>query len=208
MNVTLRRTLMVCVLALILAAMWAGTASASPRSVDPGTLNPPLPPDAQCKQTGTYVVCRLSFDESFDDEPDVLLSCGRTYATGTVHEEYTLWYQEGLLVRVFGRGTEAGTWSLSPTGEGPTVMFASHRNWVDRFAVPGDFGSVTEIEHGMDFRVWQPGYGVMVHLAGIFVFTPDGGFTHHGAGERVVDEDGNLVVPAKADARLCEALGS
>jgi hypothetical protein len=38
-------------------------------------------------------------------------------------------------------------------------MFASHRNWVDRFAVPADFGSVTEIEHGMDFRVWQPGLG-------------------------------------------------
>ena len=76
-----------------------------------------------------------------------------------------------------------------PTGEGPTVMFASHRNWVDRFAVPGDFDSATEIEHGMDFRLWRPGYGVMVHLAGIFVFTPDGGITHHGVGELATDEE-------------------
>ena len=47
-----------------------------------------------------------------------------------------------------------------------------------------------------------------MHLAGIFVFPPDGSITHHGAGELVLDEDGNLIVPAKADARLCEALGS
>jgi len=37
MKVTLRRALMVCVLALILAA---GTASAAPKTVDPGTLTP------------------------------------------------------------------------------------------------------------------------------------------------------------------------
>jgi len=206
MNVTLRRTLMVCVLAMVVAAMWAGTASAAPKNeVDPGTLTPPLPPDAQCKQTGNYVICHLSFDETWANEPDSLLSCGRAYSTGTEHEEFTLWYQDGLLVRVFGKATEAGTWSLSPTGEGPTVMFASHRTFVDRFADPGDFDSATETEHGMDFRLWQPGYGVMMHLAGIFVFTPEG-FTHHGVGELAVDEDFNLIIPAKADAALCEAL--
>jgi hypothetical protein len=43
MNVTLRRALLVCVLALILAAMAASTASAAPKSVDPTTLDPPLP---------------------------------------------------------------------------------------------------------------------------------------------------------------------
>jgi hypothetical protein len=33
-------------------------------------------------------------------------------------------------------------------------------------------------------------------------------FTHHGAGDYRVDEDGNLIVPAKAEAKLCEALQS
>jgi hypothetical protein len=64
---------------------------------------------------------------------------------------------------------------------------------------------VTEIEHGMDFRIWRPGSGVMVHLAGIFVFAPEG-ITHHGVGELVLDEDENLVIPPKADAAMCEAL--
>jgi hypothetical protein len=32
-----------------------------------------------------------------------LLSCGRAYSTGTEHEEYTLWYSDGMLVRIFGR---------------------------------------------------------------------------------------------------------
>ena len=46
----------------------------------------------------------------------------------------------------------------------------------------------------------------MVHLAGIFVFTPDGSATHHGAGEFAIDDDGILVIPPKEDAALCEAL--
>jgi hypothetical protein len=45
-NVTLRRSLMVCVLALILAAMAAGAAPAAPRTVDPDTLTP-TPPRAR-----------------------------------------------------------------------------------------------------------------------------------------------------------------
>jgi hypothetical protein len=45
-----------------------------------------------------------------------------------------------------------------------------------------------------------------VHLAGIFVFAPDGSVTHHGAGEFAIDEEDNLVIPAKEDAALCAAL--
>jgi hypothetical protein len=84
-------------------------------------------------------------------------------------------------------------------------MFVSHRNWVDYYAVPGDEGSATEIEHGLDTRMWRPGSGVMLRLAGIFMFAPEG-ITHHGAGEFALDEDENLVIPPKEDAALCEAL--
>jgi hypothetical protein len=206
MNVTLRRSLMVCVLALILAATAAGTASAAPRTVDPDTLTPPPPPDAECKQTGGDVICHGSFDDARANQPDSLLSCGRAYSTGSEHGEYTLRYSDGLLVKIFFKGTDAGTWSLSPTGEGPTIRFASHRNSVTLFAVPGDFDSATEIEHGLDFRMWRPGSGVMLRLAGIFVFAPDDSVTHHGAGELAIDEEGNLIIPPKADAALCEAL--
>ena len=206
MYVTLRRTLMACVLALILAAIAAGAASAAPRTVDPDTLTPPPPPGAECKDTGNYVICQTFFDESWANQPDFTLSCGRAYSTGSVHREGIRWYSDGLLVRRFVTATDTGTLSLSPTGEGPTVTFVSHLNWVDHYAVPGDEDSATEIEHGLDFRIWRPGSGVMVRLAGIFMFAPDGGVTHHGAGEFAIDEEDNLVIPAKTDAALCEAL--
>lgn len=89
---------------------------------------------------------------------------------------------------------------------GPSVRFVSHRDWVDYLAVPGDFDSATEVEHGLDIRMWRPGSGVMLRLAGIFVFAPDGSYTHHGAGEFALDDEGNLGIPAKADAALCEVL--
>jgi hypothetical protein len=207
MNVTLRRILMAGVLALVLAVITAGTASAAPMTVDPDTLTPPPPPGAECKDTGNYIICHYSLDESWANQPDSLLSCGRAYSTGSAHSEGIRWYSsEGLLVKRFVRVTDSGTWSLSPTGEGPTVRFNSHYNFVDFLATPGDFDGATTTEHGMDFRIWRPGSGVMVHLAGIFVFTPDGGITHHGAGELALDEDFNLIIPAKADAAMCEAL--
>ena len=207
MNVTLRRTMMVCVLALILAAIAAGTASAAPQgSVDPDTLTPPPPPGAECKDTGNYIICHTFGDESWADEPDSLLSCGRAYSTGSNHSEGIRWYSsEGLLLKRFVRVTDSGTWSLSPTGQGPTVRFISHFSFVDYMATPGDFDSATTIEHGLDSRMWRPGSGVMLQLAGIFIFAPEG-ITHHGAGEFVLDEEDNLVIPAEQDAALCEAL--
>ena len=77
---------------------------------------------------------------------------------------------------------------------------------MDDLPTPGDFDSATETEHGMDFRLWRSGSGVTVHLAGIFVFPPDASVTHHGAGEFAIDEDENLIILAKEDAALCEAL--
>jgi hypothetical protein len=196
MNVTLRRTMMVCVLAFVLAAMWAGTASAAPQgSVDPITLTPPPPPGAQCKDTGNYVICQTFGGGSFANEPGWELSCGTAYMTGSSHVEGIRWYSDGLLLRRFLKATESGTLSLSPTGEGPTVRFVGHYSSVDYLATPGDFDSATTVEHGLDTRIWRPGSGVMVRLAGIFIFPPDGEVTHHGAGEFAFD-----------DAALCEAL--
>jgi hypothetical protein len=85
------------------------------------------------------------------------------------------------------------------------VRFFGHFNYTDYLATPGDFDSATTIERGLDTRMWRPGSGVMLRLAGIFVFSPEG-VTHHGAGEFAEDDEGNLVIPAKEDAALCEAL--
>jgi hypothetical protein len=196
---------------LLLAAMLAtlllacGAALAAPQSVDPDTLTPPPPPGAECTQTGNYVICQTFGDESWANEPDFELSCGTVYSTGFAHREGIRWYSDGLLVRRSVKETGAGTLSLSPTGEGPTVRFDGHFNYTDYLATPGDFDSATTIEHGLDSRMWRPGSGVMLQLAGTFIFAPEG-VTHHGAGEFALDEDENLVIPAKEDAALCEAL--
>jgi hypothetical protein len=203
----MKRIIVALLLAMVVATITAGAAMAAPTNIDPDTLIPAPPPGAECKDTGNYIICHTLGDESWANEPDSLLSCGRAYSTGSNHSESIRWYSsEGLLLKRFLRVTNSGTWSLSPNGERPTVRFVSHFSLVDQLATPGDFDSATEIEHGMDFRLWRPGSGVLVHLAGIFVFTPDGGITHHGAGELAIDEEGNLVIPAQEDAALCEAL--
>ncbi len=81
--------------ALLLAC---GAALAVPKSVDPDTLTPPPPPGAQCKETGNYVICHTSGDESWADQPDFMLSCGRAYTTGYAHREGIRWYSDGLLL--------------------------------------------------------------------------------------------------------------
>jgi hypothetical protein len=203
MNVTLRRTLMLCMLALILAAIAAGTASAAPTTVDPDTLTPPPPPGAECKATGNYILCQTFFDEpSLVNEPVFELSCGTVYETSNIHREGIRWYSsEGLLLRRFVTEDVQGTWSLSPTGEGPTVAFFAHDNWTDVYTTPGDEESVSTTYHGDSFTAMAPGSGVLFHIAGIDL--PDG--THHGAGGAFfIDEAGN--VDPEADAALCAAL--
>ena len=202
MNATLRRALLVCGLALVLAAMWAGTASAAPKNVDPDTLTPPPPPGAECKQTGNYIICQTFFDEpSLVNEPVFELSCGTVYETSTVHREGIRWYSsEGLLLKRFVTEDAQGTWSLSATGEGPTVRFFAHDNWTDLYAVPGDEDSASTTYHGVAFRVVAPGSGGLIY-AGIVL--PDE--THHGVGgDFFIDEEGN--VDPEADAMLCAAL--
>jgi hypothetical protein len=205
MNLTLRRTLMLCMLALILAAMWAGTATAAPKTVDPNTLTPA--PDegvvAECKETGNYIICQTYFDEQpLVNVPVFDLSCGTVYETSNIHREGIRWYSsEGLLLRRFVTEDVQGTWSLSPTGEGPTVAFFAHDNWTDVYAIPGDEESVSTTFHGDSFTAMAPGYGVLFHIAGQDL--PNG--THHGAGGAFfIDEEGN--VDPEADAALCEAL--
>ena len=194
---------------LLLAAMLAtlllacGAALAAPKSVDPDTLTPPPPPGAECKDTGNFIICQTFFDEpSLVNEPVFELSCGTVYETSNVHREGIRWYSpEGLLLRRFVTEDVQGTWSLSPTGEGPTVRFFAHDNWTDVYTTPGDEESVSTTYHGDSFTAMAPGYGVLFHIAGIDL--PNG--THHGAGGAFfIDDEGN--VDPEADAALCAAL--
>src|SRR5919112_3551269 len=205
MNVTVRRALFMCVLALILAAMAGSTALADPpRIVEPDTLTPPPGEGvvAECKETGNYIICQTFFDEpSLVNEPVFELSCGTVYETSTVHREGIRWYSsEGLLLRRFVTEDVEGTWSLSRTGEGPTVRFFAHDNWTDVYTTPGDEESVSTTYHGAAFKVVAPASGELIYAG---TYLPDG--THHGAGgEFFIDDEGN--VDPEADAALCKAL--
>lgn len=196
---------------LLLAAMLAalllasGAALAGPLVEDTSTLTPPPPPGSECRDNGQYVICQTYFDETAVNEPVdwVELPCGTFYETSTTHREGIRWYSDGLIVKRFHTQDTEGTWSLSPTGEGPTIGFFSHENVQTDYAVPGDGSedNASETHHGV-FRVLLPGSGGLL-TAGITY--PDG--THHGVVHDIdADEDGIVDDPEVA-ATLCAALG-
>jgi hypothetical protein len=123
---------------------------------------------SQCKQTGNFILCQTYFDEpSLLNEPVFELSCGTLYETSTPHREGIRWYSaDGLLLRRFVTEDVQGSWSLSPTGGGPTVRFFAHDNWTDVYAIPGDGQSVSTTYHGDTFTALAPGSGVLFHIAG------------------------------------------
>ena len=57
---------------------------------------------------------------------------------------------------------------------------------------------------------WVLGIALAIGLVALaalpVVFASDGSYAHHGTGELALDEDENLIIPAKEDAALCEAL--
>jgi hypothetical protein len=211
MDTTLHRRMVMWATGMALAiglvvALAASPASAAPqRSVDPSTLKP-APSNgvvAQCKDTGNFILCQTYFDEPpLLNEPVFELSCGTVYETSDVHNEGLRRYSsDGYLLRRFVTEDVEGSWSLSDTGEGPTVRFFAHDNYTDVLATPGEFDSASTTFHGLAFTAMAPGYGVIWHIAGSYL--PDG--RHHGVGgEFFIDDEGN--VDPGAEAALCEAL--
>jgi hypothetical protein len=203
------RSPMPCVLcALLLAACDATTDASDPLSnapnkpvfatagniVDPNTLIPVPPPGAVCRADGNQTICHTEGTTDLVNEPAFDLTCGTVYETSHAVRSGIRWYNsEGKLVKRFFTQDVEGTWSLSPTGSGPTATLSLHNNFTNLYAVPGDEGSATQVEHG-EGSLRAPGFGVIVHGAGLD--EPDG--THHGA-FRFIDD------PAVA-AEGCTAL--
>lgn len=167
-------------------------------SVDPGTLTPtPLPPTvAECRADGRWIICHTTLVIEPLNDPVGDVGCGTIYETSRDVRLGIRWYDAAtrVIVKRHVRQDLEGTWSLSPTGAGPTVGISAHFNWDDSdYADPSDLDSGQRSTHG-EFTVKAAGVGVIAHVAGLD--TPDG--THHGA---VRDFDN----PAVA-AKLCAAL--
>jgi hypothetical protein len=186
------------VLALIVAGAPAGPAAAA--TIDPDTLNPPPPPGALCRENGTWIICHtgLTYDSVNAPIEDFGLPCGTLYETSHDVRRGIRWYSSAdrTIVKRFVSQDIEGTWSLSPTGSGPTVRLTAHANWTTVSIPDGDLDSAPLAYHGDGASVQARGFGMIAHIAGYD--EPDG--THHGQFAWVDD-------PAVA-AELCTALGA
>jgi len=186
-----RRLLLVAAIAA-LTSLGGATAASAHTLVDPTTLTPPLKPFRVCYEDGPWVKCDTSDPTTtYANQPidDFGLPCGTIFESATIATHATRWYQNLLLVERDAQEHIGGTWSLSPTGSGPTVAFAADNSWHETFLVPGDLSSDSEVFHSA-FRV--PALGAGFHDAGIYL--PDGA------------QHGHTSFTDEAKAKLCELL--
>jgi hypothetical protein len=186
------------VLALAGLLWMAGPAAAGPL-VDPSTLQPPPPPGSECRLDGAWIICHTSLVFTPVNEPilDFQLPCGTVYETATDVRRGIRWYDSstGRLVTRFVTQDLEGTWSLSPTGAGPTVTVTAHANWRNvNIDADADESTWPTTFHGNGFTIRAPGFGVIVHIAGLDL--PDG--THRGVARVIEDPE--------VAAELCAAL--
>jgi hypothetical protein len=168
----------------------AGVSARTP--VDPTSLTPPLKPFRVCWQLGPNVQCDTSGDVVNPWEATDELPCGQLYRTSHDVSNSTRWYQNGLIVRRAVQERDRGSWSLSPTGSGPTVEFSVDSSWDEHFAIPGDIDSAIRDVRGISLQ--SPQLGPDLKEAGLYLGADD---MSHG-----ISTGGN---PAGI-ARLCDLL--
>jgi hypothetical protein len=187
------------VAALAGGLIWMAAPAAAGPIVDPSTLQPE-PPNAVCREDGRQVICDTFLVEEVVNEPiaDFDLPCGTIYETSHFRGDGTRWYVDGKIVRRHVAASLDGTWSLSPTGAGPTVKISGHWSFWTVWTTPGDDSTAVDTRSsGSDFKLSAPGFGVINLSAGLTY--PDG--THHG----ITPE---FPFTPEIEAALCAALTS
>lgn len=174
--------------------------SAAGAPVDPAALTPApsqVGATATCHAAGPWIICHTRLVIKIANEPTGFgLSCGEIYETSRDVRLGIRYYSaaDSILRHRHVEQNVEGTWSLSPTGAGPTARLTIHAAWNDRnYADLNDLDSGVRFSHGTT-KVTAPGYGVIGIISGRD--DPDG--THHGP-NRGIDK------PAVA-AKLCSAL--
>ena len=178
------------------ALIWLAAPAGAGPIVDPSTLEPE-PPNAVCREDGRQVICDTFVVEEVVNEPigDFDLPCGTIYETSHFRGDGTRWYVDGKVVRRHVAASLDGTWSLSPTGAGPTVKISGHWSFWTVWRTPVDDSTAVDTRSsGSDFKLSAPGFGVINLSAGLTY--PDG--THHG----ITPE---FPFTPEIEAALCEA---
>ena len=157
-----------------------GSPASASDPVDPTTLVPEPPPGATCRANGASVICHTTFNASFQNEPTFMLPCGQVYETADDVRRGIRWYVDGRLTRRFVFQDASGSWSLSPTGEGPSVTWVAHANW-QNVNIDADASEETwpTTLHGVAQRVTGPDGQVIFQFSGHE--RPDG--SHSGLGD-------------------------
>jgi hypothetical protein len=176
----LKRRIAVTAITVIVASLGFVSSAAARSYVDPTTLTPPLKPFRVCWQLGPTVQCDTSGEDSYENVDTDVLPCGQLYESAHGTSNSTRYYENGLLVRRAVQEEYRGSWSLSPTGAGPTVEYAENDSWDDHFAIPGDINSFVRTVRGSLIRV--PALGSSFHASGVFVEDgiADGPIESHG----------------------------
>jgi len=181
-------------------ALWMTAPAAAGPIVDPSTLQPE-PPNAVCREDGRQVICDTFLVEEVVNEPiaDFDLPCGTIYETSHYRGDGTRWYVDGKVVRRHVAASLDGTWSLSPTGEGPTVKISGYWSTWTVWTTPGDDSTAVDTRSsGGDFKISAPGFGVIILSAGL-TYPPTE--QHHGISFE-------FPFTPEIEAALCAALTS
>lgn len=188
---------LLAIVALAVASFVLAAPALAGAIVDPNTLQP-VPPNATCRDDGRQIICDTFLEEVAVNEPiaDFDLPCGTIYETRYYRGDGTRWYVDHLAVKRHVASSLDGTWSLSPTGAGPTVRISGYYSVKSVWTTPGDNSTLVEYQtSGSDFKISAPGFGVILHDAG---FTYADG-THHGL-------SGQIPFTPEVAATLCAAL--
>jgi hypothetical protein len=174
------------------ALLFVAAPVAARQQVDGTTLTPPVDPGTPCYQEGPWVRCDTSSVSAYANEEAFGISCGTLYETGVDDRHATRWYRDGLLVKRSVQASFRGSWSLSPTGDGPRVTVYGDSNWWIYFQVPGDDSTGVLTSHGNGLRV----QGMRNQLRDTGIWLPDE--THHGL----------FTITDAAFDELCRLLGA
>ncbi|MBA2465038.1 MAG: hypothetical protein H0V42_08705 [Nocardioidaceae bacterium] len=206
------RALLILGFAAVMALTGAvpGASAKSPHQVDPNLMTPALNPNFapwSCFEAGTGITCQGSLHQEYVDEAIGLQCDGQeVYVTGYGDEKMTRWHTvDGLATKTSVHLSYPGdVFSLSPSGDGPTMTLSGQWNRHYVYPVPGDLTSRVLTEVGAIWLVHAAGGGGLVlHDTGIVTFAPGADFEDvaimHGVHDFYSD-------PSSLDRLICDTL--
>lgn len=191
---------------LVLVSLVGTSANAATVSVDPGTLNPPVPAEfnPSCASDGSHISCNLAFSEPHVADEPAGFACNGTEMRDSVSRSVVgkrLYDGDGNLLQRHFREFLDGTFTNPDTGR--VARWTEHDTVIHNLAVPGDIGSGTEQVSGLGIRIFLPGGGTILTDAGTFI-------VDDATGELVKESGHHLFLDVLngdpvASARLCAA---